>query len=201
MKKRFGALAPAILLLLVVGVASIGTGAYAFFIDRANSNNNTFTAASLDLKVNGTENLDQAFTVSNMAPGGSTIGAYNLTNAGTITGYLNFEFRVEDYENGLLAPEIEAGDDDTTGELSQFVSLSLYVDENHDGVFNGNDIQIYYGLVSNIQSSQPSLNVEIGAGQSLEVVASFYWQPTDDDNKAMTDSFTLDISFVLSQLQ
>ncbi len=77
-------------LLLVGGMAlaavgtQVGPGVSAFFTDTANLNTNTFTAGTLDIKLNGSDSVTGAFAVSGMAPGDTSTQTVAVTNPGSL---------------------------------------------------------------------------------------------------------------------
>lgn len=79
----------------------------AYFSDTEISSGNTFTAGTLDLKVNNGDGPVVSFNVSNVAPGYTTgYQVYCLKNTGTIPGQPSVEFGpITNNENGLFGPE------------------------------------------------------------------------------------------------
>jgi len=71
--------------LLLIGMAGIGT--WAFFSDVETSTSNTLAAGTLDLKTNDTDGVSQTLLATNMKPG-DTIGpeTISLKNAGSLAG-------------------------------------------------------------------------------------------------------------------
>jgi predicted ribosomally synthesized peptide with SipW-like signal peptide len=197
--KKLMPLAASIALILMASLfASVGT--LAVLSDTETSNGNTFTAASLDLNVDGGDINVVKFTVGNMVPGNQPKAMFTLTNVGTITGYLDLEnIVVKDYENLRIEPEISAGDTtDGVGELSSVVGCYLFIDYGGDGWFSTGDIVIYNAM-TNALPGNFELDEPINAGSTTYITAIFNWWSTPNDNQAMTDSFTLDIAFELAQ--
>jgi len=127
----------------------------AYYSDTESTNNNTFTAGTLDLDIDGNNGANTVkFTVNNMSPGNQPKGTYTLNNIGTINGYLDLEnISVVNYENACLDPEINAGDvtcgnpGQSEGELQDVVNLRLFIDYGCDGWISINDNVFYNGLV------------------------------------------------------
>jgi predicted ribosomally synthesized peptide with SipW-like signal peptide len=99
--------------LFIIGILAlgIGWGTYSYFSDTETSSENTFTAATLDLTVDG-PGFSVPITLSNMKPGDDT-GYYKwvLKNAGTIPGKISVTFSVIiNNENGMNEPEAIAED-------------------------------------------------------------------------------------------
>lgn len=66
-------------------VAAVGTSTYAFFSDTGTSTANTFTAGTLDLKLNTLDATTANWAMPNMAPGDEVTASIALTNTGTLT--------------------------------------------------------------------------------------------------------------------
>lgn len=179
---------------------ALGIGAYATFSDTETSLNNTFTAGTLDLKINGDDTNYVAFNVNNMRPGNQPKNTLVLSNVGTIAGTLDIKsVVVTDSENDLIEPEAEAGDTTSDqGELSSVVNLRLFVDTNKDGWISAGEKVFFDGKVNTLPASF-DLNQAIPAGGSVNIVAIFDWWNTPNDNLAQSDSFTLDLTFELAQ--
>jgi len=193
-------------------VSALTTGAW--FYDTETSNGNSFTAGSLDLKIDGEDANVVKFEVDKMVPDSGITKTWVLKNDGTVDGYLDLEnIIVTSFENGILDPESEAGDvTENTGELQDRVHLGLFIDNNGDEKYQpGTDELIYNGKVGAIRTRY-DLSKLMPAGSEINLVAEFYWftapyppatpwtQP-HLDNLAMGDSFTLDITFELGQTE
>ena len=135
------------ILLSLAGIALVSTIAIgatmAYFSDTESSVDNTFSAGTLDLNVDG-EDAMVPFVVSNMAPG-ETKGSptYTIKNVGTLPGEVTLKVKnVKTNENNLIEPEIAAGDGASTrldpdgftiasglGELLDQLYLRFWVDD------------------------------------------------------------------------
>lgn len=191
-----------LLSVLIIGIvaAMMGAGTFSYFSDSETSNGNTFSAGEIDLNVDGGNTNVVKFSVSNMKPGDQPRGTWNLTNVGTLKGYLDLEnITVTSYENGLLDPEIEAGDSTADdGELEDVLNLRLFIDRNCDGGISSGDYVFFNDKVANLPHNF-ELNEPIPAGGYIHIVAIFDWWSTPNDNRAQSDSFTLNITFELAQ--
>ncbi len=90
----------------------IGGGAFAYFNDTETSSGNTFTAGTLDLKVDGKDDGTTVahVTLSDMKPCADS-GYYKwvLKNDGSLPGKLSVTFgAMTNNENGIIEPEIAA---------------------------------------------------------------------------------------------
>jgi len=196
-------------LAMIAMVSTVAVGATrAYFSDTETSNNNTFSAGSLDLTVDGNNGTNTVkFTVNNIRPGNQPTGSWTLANVGKISGYLDLKnITVTNNENGCVEPENEAGDNTCgrpgtgDGELQNVINLRLYIDKDKDGYWSTGDVMIYNGLVKDIAGSY-NQNELIAAGSNIRINAVFDWWSTSGDNKAMGDDMTLNITFDLSQNQ
>jgi len=100
------------LITVAVVAGLVGGGAFAYFNDTETSSGNTFTTATLDLKVDGQDDGATVahVTLSNMEPCDDS-GYYKwvLKNDGSIPGKLSVTFGpMTDNENGVVEPEIAA---------------------------------------------------------------------------------------------
>ncbi|MFC1653666.1 TasA family protein [Patescibacteria group bacterium] len=198
---------------IVLSLAMISLVSYAafnatmaLFSDTETSTGNTFTAGSLDLDVDGNNGTNTVkFTVSNMRPGNQPKGTYTLNNVGTLNGYLDLEsISVSNNENSCLEPESDDGDVTCNspgpgeGELQDVVNMRLFMDYGCDGWISVGDDVFYNGPTGSVAGSY-DLDELITAGGNTCMVALFDWWNTADDNKAMGDDMTLDMTFELLQ--
>jgi predicted ribosomally synthesized peptide with SipW-like signal peptide len=139
---------------IIAAVAAIAIGGtIAYFSDTETSSGNTFTAGTLDLAVGGQNpNISPDFTIGNVAPGSSGTITYNLTNVGSLVGFLDLSgISVVDTEG--LNPESETGNTDNPGELSANIYVTVTL---------GASI-LYAGLLSGIAEAYDA-DVAIAAG-------------------------------------
>jgi len=192
----------ALLLVAIMAIGALGSGA--LFSDTETSIGNTYTAGTLDLAVDGNNGVNTVkFTVSNVAPAyGPALYVYKLENLGSLAGFINLhDIKVTSHENVCLEPEIQAGDDPSSdvGELQDVMGLALFVDQNGDGWFGGEDApHIYNGRVGGVGANYDQ-NLAISAHGTKYITAQIGWWSTADDNKAMSDSFDFDVTFELAQ--
>lgn len=110
-----------------------GGATYAIFSDTETSTGNTFTAGTLDLKVDNQDDSNIVHvTLSNMKPGDTANYQWVLSNAGSLTGKPWIEItNVVNNDNNCNDPEIAAPD--TTcgnpglgdGELGDYLMMKL----------------------------------------------------------------------------
>lgn len=192
---------------VVLGITSVlAIGATtAYFSDTETSSANTFTAGTLDLKVNGGD-TNVSYTFSNLHPGYQPNMSYRLKNDGTINGYLNIkDIVVRSSENGCTEPESSSGDSTcgsgvNEGELSTVLNLRLMHDANCNGWREAGEQILFEGYASNIASTYLP-DVPVLAGQETCVNVLINWWNTPNDNLAQGDDMTLDMAFELSQVK
>jgi predicted ribosomally synthesized peptide with SipW-like signal peptide len=131
--------------LFIIGILAlgIGWGTHSLFTDTETSSGNTFTAATLDLTVNG-PGFSESIRLENMKPGDESVYyKWILKNVGSIPGILSVTFgTMNDEENGITEPEVIAeaqpygyeGARATLGhpqrgELSEFLKPGVHPDE------------------------------------------------------------------------
>lgn len=188
-------------LVMIVVVSATAVGAtQAYFSDTETSNGNTFTAGSLDLTVDGVNTNVVKFNLANLQPGNQPTGTWTLANVGSVNGYLDLEgITIVSSENTMIEPEVEAGDTTAgVGELQDVLNLRLYIDKDKDGYWSTGDVMIYNGPAGSIAGNYDQ-NELIAAGSNIKINGVFDWWSTLNDNKAMTDSFVLNMSFELGQ--
>lgn len=189
--------------LAVIGITSaIAIGATsAYFSDTETSSANTFTAGTLDLKLNGGDQ-DVSVAYGGMNPYHSQPNfGYMLKNAGTITGKLTIDnITVTDLENGRLEPEIAAGDTtDSVGELSSQLNIRIWVDTDKNGWITGSEHTVYNGPMSNLPATL-DLGTNVSANQEVRVGVIVDFGSSSINNLVQSDSSVLNMTFTLTQI-
>jgi hypothetical protein len=179
------------------------TGAY--LSDRQASLDNSFQAGSIDLTVNG-KNLDvQSFALADAAPGSSGSTTLELSNTGSLRGYLSIEeIRKENYENNCNDPETRSGDVTCgvvglgEGELPDILELSMYLDTNRSGVLDIGEPKLYQGSLAQLPKVLRT-NASLATQEIQPLVISYRVAP-EVGNTIQTDSVTWDFFIGLHQL-
>jgi predicted ribosomally synthesized peptide with SipW-like signal peptide len=131
--------------LFIIGILAlgIGWGTHSLFTDTETSSGNTFTAATLDLTVDG-PGFSVPITLSNMKPGDESVYyKWILKNVGSIPGKLSVTFNIiSDDEGTNTEPELIAENEPygyqgaratlghpQRGELSEFLKPGVHPDE------------------------------------------------------------------------
>jgi len=202
--------------MLIIAVASmlLGAGTVAYFSDTEKSKGNTFTVGlgpDLELVPCGSQPY-LPFDVGSIMPGDSGVADVNVHNAGTIAGWLSMKLiNCVNDENGLLDPEIKAGD--TTpdvGELGSKLYLIIWFDDNNDGVMQpgwrvlpGGEQPITEGYVDALCG----IKIPIDGDPTYDMLTpgmtwtiGIKWSLASDvGNIIQSDRLTFDIEFTLSE--
>lgn len=183
--------------ILMVSAATFGA-TQALFSDEETSSNNTFTAATLDLKTNDADGTTASYTLTNIKPGDWNLaGQVVLKNAGSVNGNAWYEItNVRNLENNCL--EMENGDatcgtGDDQGELGGLAKASLQQNVTPWTRFPTSPVAI---------NTAAGVRYDIGtltAGQTLPIVVYGVWTPSASDNLAQGDSVVFDVVFHLEQ--
>ncbi len=187
---------------MITLVATLAVGSTrAYFLDTEDSSGNTFSSGSLNLTLDGNNGTSVVkWNLNNLKPGNQPKGTFNLANTGSVSGYLDLEnIVVTSYENGIIEPESADGDSSSSeGELEDVLNLRLFHDLDCNGWIGTGESTFFNGKVGTIASNY-DLDILIPAGGSTCITGIYDWWDTADDNKAMTDSFVLDMTFELRQ--
>jgi len=173
---------------------AMGWGTYSYFSDTETSSGNTFSAGTLDLKVDGEDDpLPIYFNVGDVKPGDSGSCTIALKNDGTKGGTAKIHIKKVVNSEGVN-PEPET-DKDEPGDLGRFLVLKIWYDAEGDG-FENDDL-IITDEVNDLNSVLTPLGT-LGAGQTRNVKID--WElPNSVGNDVMGDIVTFDIEFSLEQ--
>jgi len=118
---------------MIAMVSAVAVGATrAYFSDTETSTGNTFTAGTLDLKVDDKDDPAVNFVIDDVKPGWDDTYYWTLKNTGNVAGQPTIEFSaIDNYENVCTEPEDNL---DTTcgnpghgkGELGGKLYVQLY---------------------------------------------------------------------------
>jgi len=196
--------------LLMIGVVTmaVGMGTYAYFSDTETSADNTFTAGTLDLTVDGQDDPNVFhFVMSNVKPGDNGNYTWVPKNyKGTIDGKLSINVSaITNDDNGCTEPE---SDVDTScgshpdGELGEYLEARLVRKEGYllitKSGLGGPAGTTGWVSLNNLTGNYPDLwTLPAGDGGSTVILE---WRlPTTVGNIVQSDSATFDIEFVLNQ--
>ena len=191
--------------LLVMGMVTGGTWAY--FSDTESSVNNSLTAGTLDLNIDGGNVAVTTFSVSAVGPGQSGNGSSILANVGSMDGELDVTFSAITNTPGAGGGEFEGG----AGELGGVALIAVYIDVDQSATWTAGDI----GLKSDGTTYNPPTALDYATINSydsdifdaVETLATLaaddfivLWQvPTSGDNTIQGDSVSFDVTFTLEQ--
>lgn len=189
------------LLLVAVIVTSASAGTYAYFSAERTTNDNTFTAGTLDLNVSSNNVALAPFVIDNMGENG-TIGGektWTVTNTGTLTGrfYLKLQ-NLSNAENACNDHEraVEPNcNQDNLGELGNVVKLKILVDgqEKASTTLATSDLN----TLETKWNALPSILIAPGTSKSIKAIWSA--GPNDYGNEIQSDSTKFDLNFQLLQ--
>lgn len=131
MKKILG-----LTLAALVTIALIGGSTWAYFSDVESSTNNSLTAGTLDLNIDGGNIAVTTFSVSGQGPGDSGSGNSVLSNVGDFAGELDVTFSAIANVGGSGGTEFEDG----SGDLGGVAELAAYIDADQSGSWTSGDI-------------------------------------------------------------
>ena len=169
---------------LVIGL--VGAGTVAWFSDTETSTGNTFTAGTLDLKVDGANDpLPVKFTLTDLAPGSSGTITYVLANVGSIDGYVDIEGVTVVNAPGAT-PESEPTPDQSELGANLLVTVTL-------------GTQTVYGPAAlNGFAGNWDVSESLTAGSTINCVIS--WSiPDTVGNEIQGDIATVGMTFELAQ--
>jgi predicted ribosomally synthesized peptide with SipW-like signal peptide len=182
--------------MVCVVAALVAVGTWAYFVDIETSEDNTFTAGSLDLKVNGMDDPDVEtfFTIECVKPGDMGSATMTLTNEGCcVPAIADIHIKnLVDNENDIKEPEEVLNDTGPVGELSQNMWLTMTA---YDA---GGAQQWYQEGWLDILHCQNFFIGPLNPDDVVTVVIT--WEvPGATGNIIMTDSVEFDIEFSLHQ--
>lgn len=192
------------LFLIVLVVAAVSATTYAFFSDTGTSSANTFTAGTIDLKLNAADNTTANWTLPNMAPGDSVSASIALTNTGTLTAS---HVEINPVANAITdtAPaaanaldkylEITAGSYDGDDLLA--APGKNLVDVNGNGYVDLDDLESATNAGEGGQLDNLSAPAALGGStKTLSMTVKFR---TSAPNDLQGDSNTMSMTFTLNQ--
>lgn len=200
-------------LMVIAFAAALVAGATTSYFSDVESVNGTLTAGTLDLRVNDKDGNVALFNLDNIYPGYSTSGYITLSNVGSLSGILKItSVSVENKENGLTEPEIEAGDkSDKEGELGDLVKIKLTLQNNRPFSLESpqatEDVDLncersgfhYYGTINGLKNLSCDITT-LNAKSSVKIKYEITWPDGgQNDNKAQGDSCSFTINFSLKQ--
>ncbi|WP_435552052.1 TasA family protein [Natrinema sp. CGMCC1.2065] len=156
--------------LIGAGSAAAGAGTMAYFSDTEESTGNTVTAGTLDLTVNGHNDISGSYLdVSGVAPGWSEDVDLTLANAGNVGGNLYIKI-------------------DASGDLTDDLDLTYSIDGGGSGSVD----------LSNVPTDWIDTGQDIGGSGSVEGNLGLEL-PTSVGNEAQGETAEIDVAMQLVQ--
>jgi len=209
--------------LMVIGLvaSAIGMGTYAYFSDTETSTGNTFTAGSIDLKIDldrdgqGIWDLkdlgagDKFFDYSDIKPGDSgelTVSLHVYNNDAWACFYIK---PTTDSDNSCTEPESEEETDCTDtgdGELDNYLMFRIWEDDG-DNIYENEEILLTYCGSTGSEwcyLSDIDPNGEVWPLGKLTASTTYYfgieWKlPWETGNEVQTDKWSADVWFYVEQ--
>ena len=201
--------------LIVIGavLTALGAGTLAWFSDTETSSGNTFTAGTLDLKVNDWnegfgDGVSATWVMSNMAPGVTTVGPFsvNLQNSGNIAANhveISFSHSIDEATNPV---ESDTNPASTPGEMARWIEITSmlyngvdfkapYTDANGNGFFDLEDVTL--SPYTDVEGPLDNLLAPIGAGTGTFTMALRFNAGATNDIQG--DILTTTVTFTLNQ--
>ena len=176
-------------LMTIVAVLCVaGAGSFAYFSDTETSSGNTFTAGTLDLKVDDADDpLPVKFTLGPLAPGDSGTISYELKNAGNIDGYIDLENVIVTNDGGEFTEPEKAVDPGNLGNLGAAIQVTVTV----------GGTNVYTGSLDGFAGNH-DYSILLTAGTTTNAVIN--WElPGATGNEVQGDIAGLSITFELQQ--
>jgi spore coat-associated protein N len=201
MKKILGLTIAAVMIMVMVG-----GGTWAYFSDTETSADNSLTAGTMDLNIDGGNSVVNTFTASNVAPGDTGSGSSTLDNVGNLEGELDIAITALVNTGGSGGTEFEDG----VGDLGGVALMAIYIDVDQSGTFNAGDIGLKYdGTTYSFPATLQYASIDsystawdaaatMSAGAQYDVMID--WEvPTSAGNNIQGDAVSFGILFTLEQ--
>ena len=202
MKKILGL---AVAALLIIGM--VGGGTWAYFSDTESSTNNSLTAGTLDLNIDGDNIAVTTFSESAVAPGDIGNGISTLANVGSMDGELDIQFSAINNTPGAGGGEYEGG----SGELGANAEIAVLVDVDQSTQWSSGDIGLKAdGTTYSFPTALDYATIDSYGSVSWDAVETMAtsaadgfkieWRvPTSAGNDIQGDSVSFDVTFTLEQ--
>lgn len=202
MKKMLG-----MMFITTVLLATVGGGTWAWFQDTETSANNSLTAGTLDLNIDGDNVEVTTFSMSNVAPDDSGSGSNTLANVGSLDGELDVYVHYVYSIGATGSTEFEDG----VSHLGSNAEMALYLDLDQSATYTAGDIGLKsdgttynHPTALDYASIQSYSKVTWDAVETLAASASddfiVLWQiPSAVDNEIQGDTLHFKVTFTLEQ--
>ncbi|MEK7079411.1 MAG: TasA family protein [Patescibacteria group bacterium] len=194
------------LLVIALVIGAVGATTKAFFSDVGTSSANTFTAGTLDLKLDGIDDLTANWTMPNMVPGDSVSASIAITNTGTQNA--------DHVEINPVANDITDAAPVATNALDKYLQLTAATYNGDDLLSSGDggknlndangngwiDLDDLESTVNAGEGGQlDNLSAPLASGGSTKTLAMTLKFRTDAPNDLQGDSDTMSMTFTINQ--
>ena len=208
--------------LSIIGVvASVAVGlTSAYFSDSEASQGNTVAIGTMDLNIDGANDIVTTMTVQNKAPGDSGQDSSVLSNVGTLSGLLDIKMdNIADYPCTNDTHGVNDGTENCTsdaGALSSNLDMAFYIDADQDNAWSTGDIGLKSdeSIYSNTGSTSLEYSrlsdydndvwVDVYTGAMNSTVSDNFvidWEiPSSTGNEIQGDAVIFDLEFILRQV-
>jgi predicted ribosomally synthesized peptide with SipW-like signal peptide len=167
----------------------VGAGTLAYFSDTETSSGNTFTAGTLDLKVDEKDDpLPVKFNLGPLKPGDYATITYELKNTGNIDGYLDLENVIVTNAGGEFTEPEKEVDPSNEGNLGAALYVTVKIGET----------TVYSGSLDGFAGSH-DCNILLAGGGTTNVVIDWELPGPTTGNEVQGDIAGLSITFELQQ--
>ena len=193
-----------LIIILVLSALTI-SATRAYFSDTETSTGNRITAGTLDLNLEGGNTNVVKFDSVAIMPDETKSGTWTIHNAGSIDGYLDLHNITKDSdENGCIDSEQAAGDNSCgnpgtgEGELLDLLSAKIFVDTNHNNIYDDEETIIYNGSFNDLDNNY-DMNLPLAAGETKYITMNIAWPHSDNDDRGQGDTLNFGMTFELGQ--
>lgn len=193
-------------LVIALVIGAVGATTKAFFSDTGTSTANTFTAGTLDLKLDGIDDTTANWMMPNMAPGDSVSGSIALTNTGTLNA--------DHVEINPVANVVTDATPVAANAIDKYLQLTAATYNGDDLLSSGDggknlndsngngwiDLDDLENAVNAGEGGQlDNLSAPLSSGGGTKTLAMTVKFRTDAPNDLQGDSDTMSMTFTLNQ--
>jgi len=157
---------------LIIIIATVSVGAYAYFNDVSTQTGNSISAGTLSISVNN--DAQAPIALSNLKPGDSGHAVtWEVKNGGTLPGTLTIQLGAITETEGtpgegsdtLMAHKV--GDSTATGELGKYVKIAVWLDSNKNGTIDNGEKYILADGSVNTWTGASTAVTDVGGTAAL----------------------------------
>ena len=192
------------IIILILSTLTI-SATRAYFSDSETSVNNVISAGTLDLNLDGGNTNIVKFNSVAILPDQTVKGTWTVHNSGSTDGYLDLHnITKSSDENGCIDSEQAAGDRSCGnpgaggGELLDLLSAKIFVDTNHNNVYDDGETVIYDGSFKNLDNDY-DVNLPLNAGETKYIAMNISWPHSTNDDQGQGDTLNFGMIFELGQ--